>query len=85
MTSLATTLAIGMMPLNLYIYYSSFSSQYLTIPYVKIATGLVLILIPVSVGMLILRKLPKVAAIVVNVSLITSYYFQAINIHALTN
>ncbi|VDI05743.1 solute carrier family 10 (sodium/bile acid cotransporter), member 2 [Mytilus galloprovincialis] len=67
MTSLATTLAIGMMPLNLYIYYSSFSSQYLTIPYVKIATGLVLILIPVSVGMLILRKLPKVAAIVVNI------------------
>ncbi|XP_052061940.1 ileal sodium/bile acid cotransporter-like [Mytilus californianus] len=84
MTSLATTLAVGMMPLNLYIYSSSFSTHCLTIPYVKIASGLVLILIPVSVGMLILRKLPKVAANVVNVSLISRYYFQVstfISIH----
>jgi len=70
MTSVATTVAIGMMPLNLFIYSRAFTTVKLSVPYVKIIIGLALILVPVSIGMLILRKLPKIARVIVNVSYI---------------
>lgn len=70
MTSVATTAAIGMMPLNLFIYSRAFTTAKLSVPYVKIIIGLALILVPVSIGMLILRKLPKIAKVIVNVSYI---------------
>jgi sodium/bile acid cotransporter 2 len=70
MTSVATTVAIGMMPLNLFIYSRAFTTVKLSVPYVKIIIGLALILVPGSIGMLILRKLPKIARVIVNVSYI---------------
>ena len=71
MTSVATTVAIGMMPLNLFIYSRAFTTVKLTsVPYAKIIIGLALILVPVAIGMLILRKLPKIARVIVNVSYI---------------
>ena len=71
MTSVATTVAIGMMPLNLFIYSRAFTTENLTsVPYVKIIIGLALILVPVAIGMLILKKLPKIARVIVNVSYI---------------
>ena len=68
MTSLATAVATGMMPLNLFLYSRSFTTTSLKVPYVEIVVGLALILVPVAIGMLILRKLPRVAAVIVNVS-----------------
>lgn len=68
MTSLSTTAAIGMMPLNLYLYTRGFTSTSMSIPFVKIIIGLVLILVPVSIGMFVLEKFPKVAKVVVQVS-----------------
>ena len=71
MTSVATTVAIGMMPLNLFIYSLAFTTVKLaSVPYANIIIGLALILVPVSIGMLILRKLPKIARVIVNVSYI---------------
>ena len=71
MTSVATIVAIGMMPLNIFIYSRAFTTVKLTsVPYVKIIIGLALILVPVAIGMLILKKLPKIARVIVNVSYI---------------
>lgn len=69
MTSFSTAIATGMMPLNLYLYTRSFTSTKLVIPYMKIVIALVLILVPVSVGMFLMRKCPKIAKIVINVSI----------------
>ncbi|XP_052085909.1 ileal sodium/bile acid cotransporter-like [Mytilus californianus] len=61
MTTVATTVAIGMMPLNLWVYSRSFITSTLTVPYVIIVISLVTILVPVAIGMVILKKLPKLA------------------------
>ncbi|XP_052085910.1 ileal sodium/bile acid cotransporter-like [Mytilus californianus] len=61
MTTFATTVAIGMMPLNLWVYSRSFITSTLTVPYVIIVISLVTILVPVAIGMVILKKLPKLA------------------------
>ncbi|XP_052086574.1 sodium-dependent organic anion transporter-like [Mytilus californianus] len=57
-----TTVAIGMMPLNLWLYSRSFISSTFTVPYVNIVISLVSILVPVAIGIVILKKLPKVAS-----------------------
>jgi sodium/bile acid cotransporter 2 len=76
MTSVATTVAIGMMPLNLFIYSRAFITVKLaSVPYVNIIIGLALILVPVAIGMLILRKLPKIARVIVNVSYIYIFLY----------
>lgn len=75
MTSVATTAAIGMMPLNLFIYSRAFTTAKLSIPYVKIIIGLAIILVPVSIGMLILRKLPKIAKVIVNIGGVLGFLF----------
>jgi sodium/bile acid cotransporter 2 len=76
MTSVATTVAIGMMPLNLFIYSRAFITVKLaSVPYVNIIIGLALILVPVAIGMLILRKLQKIARFIVNVSYIYIFLY----------
>ena len=67
MTTVSTTLAIGMMPLNLFIYSRSWSSGGTVIPYMNIVIALISILVPALIGWLIRWKLPKVAAIVLKV------------------
>lgn len=61
MTSFSTLLAMGMMPLNLWIYGRSFETKDLSLPYGNLAMSLIAITTPVGVGMLIKWKLPKVS------------------------
>ncbi|XP_038069541.1 ileal sodium/bile acid cotransporter-like [Patiria miniata] len=58
MTTMSTTLAMGMMPLNLFIYSRSWTGESAVIPYSNIAIALVLILVPVALGMLVKYKKP---------------------------
>ncbi|XP_022082397.1 ileal sodium/bile acid cotransporter-like [Acanthaster planci] len=59
MTTLSTTVAMGMMPLNLFIYSRSWTSESAVIPYGNIAIALALILVPVAMGMFIKYKKPS--------------------------
>lgn len=61
MTSFSTLLAMGMMPLNLWIYGRSLETEDLVIPYEKLALSLVSVTSPVAVGMIIRWKAPRVA------------------------
>ncbi|XP_042073577.1 sodium/bile acid cotransporter-like isoform X2 [Haplochromis burtoni] len=53
MTSCSTVLALGMMPLLLYIYCQGFPSVQNTAPHGEIMLSLVLILVPCSIGIII--------------------------------
>ncbi|XP_022060013.1 sodium/bile acid cotransporter [Acanthochromis polyacanthus] len=53
MTSCSTLLALGMMPLLLYLYCQGFSNLQNAVPYVDIIISLVLILVPCGAGILI--------------------------------
>uniref|UniRef100_A0A3P9B3R7 Solute carrier family 10 member 1 n=1 Tax=Maylandia zebra TaxID=106582 RepID=A0A3P9B3R7_9CICH len=53
MTSCSTVLALGMMPLLLYIYCQGFPSVQNAVPYGEIMLSLVLILVPCSIGIII--------------------------------
>ncbi|XP_014670422.1 PREDICTED: ileal sodium/bile acid cotransporter-like [Priapulus caudatus] len=61
MTGVSTLAAMGMMPLNLLIYGRFWSSAGFSIPYSTMALGMLSLIIPVVVGMLIKRFLPKLA------------------------
>ena len=50
MTTVSTAVAIGMMPLNLFIYARVWTDETAVIPYVTIVATLVSILIPVAFG-----------------------------------
>ncbi|XP_033750416.1 ileal sodium/bile acid cotransporter-like [Pecten maximus] len=65
MTATSTVMAMGMMPLNLFIYSRSWTDQALVIPYVNIAISFVMTITPAAVGMFIRWKWPKLADIVV--------------------
>ncbi|XP_023220387.1 ileal sodium/bile acid cotransporter-like isoform X2 [Centruroides sculpturatus] len=64
MTTVSTILALGMMPLNVWIYSIRTESSTLIIPYKSIALSLILIISPVLVGMAIRWKAPKVSVYV---------------------
>ena len=53
MTAVSTAVAIGMMPLNLFIYTRVWTDDKAVIPYVNIVTTLISILIPVAFGVLV--------------------------------
>lgn len=61
MTFCSTFLALGMMPLNLFLYTRSFTTDNdkLKIPYVELVGQLFLLIIPVGVGLLAVIKFPK--------------------------
>ncbi|XP_078614149.1 ileal sodium/bile acid cotransporter-like [Branchiostoma floridae x Branchiostoma japonicum] len=59
MTTVSTALAMGLMPLTLWIYSKPFTSATTVVPYEKIVIALVTIIIPVSVGIFIKYKSPK--------------------------
>ncbi|KAJ8301534.1 hypothetical protein KUTeg_020521 [Tegillarca granosa] len=61
MTAASTAIGTGIMPLNLWIYSRNWTSKTASIPYLNIVIALVLILVPASIGVLILMKLPKAA------------------------
>ncbi|XP_035693554.1 ileal sodium/bile acid cotransporter-like [Branchiostoma floridae] len=60
MTTVSTALAMGLMPLCLWIYSKPFiSASTVVVPYEKIVIALVTIIIPVSAGMFLKYKSPK--------------------------
>ncbi|XP_076340586.1 sodium-dependent organic anion transporter-like isoform X2 [Tachypleus tridentatus] len=61
MTTWSTMIALGMMPLNLFMYGSNIATDDVVIPYVNILLSLIYITSPVAAGMLVRWKFPKVA------------------------
>ncbi|XP_054627876.1 hepatic sodium/bile acid cotransporter-like [Dunckerocampus dactyliophorus] len=70
MTSCSTVLALGLMPLLLFIYCQGFTSLQRTFPYVNITMSLLLILVPTIIGILINYYRPRHAKLVTKVGLI---------------
>ncbi|XP_077988517.1 ileal sodium/bile acid cotransporter-like [Glandiceps talaboti] len=69
MTSCSTLLAIGMMPLNLFIYSRSWIEPGGdVIPFVDIIISLVAIVVPAAIGCFIKYKFPKAATLITKVS-----------------
>ncbi|KFM67580.1 Ileal sodium/bile acid cotransporter, partial [Stegodyphus mimosarum] len=62
MTTCSTLVALGMMPLNLYMYGQNLNQEDVVIPYGKMALSLVSVTCPVLVGMLVHWKFPRIAA-----------------------
>ncbi|MED6257807.1 hypothetical protein ATANTOWER_031777, partial [Ataeniobius toweri] len=69
MTSCSTLLALGMMPLLLYLYCQGFSNLQKAVPYVDIIVSLVAILVPCSTGILINYFRPHYSKIISKVGL----------------
>nr|XP_004663456.1 ileal sodium/bile acid cotransporter [Jaculus jaculus] len=68
MTTCSTLLALGMMPLCLYIYTKMWvDSGTIVIPYDNIGTSLVALVVPVSVGMFVNHKWPAKAKIILKI------------------
>ncbi|XP_019632848.1 PREDICTED: ileal sodium/bile acid cotransporter-like [Branchiostoma belcheri] len=65
MTSCSTVLAMGMMPLNLWIYSRSWTDQAAVIPYTRIVSALASILGPALVGMLLKLWSDRIAKFVI--------------------
>ncbi|XP_001493500.1 ileal sodium/bile acid cotransporter [Equus asinus] len=72
MTTCSTLLALGMMPLCLYIYTKMWvDSGTIVIPYDNIGTSLVALVVPVSIGMFVNHKWPQKAKIILKIGSIT--------------
>ncbi|XP_060047826.1 ileal sodium/bile acid cotransporter isoform X2 [Erinaceus europaeus] len=68
MTTCSTLLALGMMPLCLFIYTKMWTDMgSLVIPYDSIGTSLVALVIPVSIGMFVNHKWPAKAKIILKI------------------
>ncbi|XP_005938342.1 sodium/bile acid cotransporter [Haplochromis burtoni] len=84
MTSCSTLLALGMMPLLLYLYCQGFSDLQNAVPYVEIIVSLVMILVPCGIGIIINTYRPQYSKIITKVGLIIMMIFIAV-IVTLTN
>ncbi|KAM4795964.1 ileal sodium/bile acid cotransporter-like [Rhinophrynus dorsalis] len=72
MTTCSTLLALGMMPLCLFIYTKKWvDSRAIKIPYDSIGISLVTLVVPVAIGMFVNYKWPKKAKIILKVGSIT--------------
>ncbi|KAM6915040.1 hepatic sodium/bile acid cotransporter [Xenentodon cancila] len=69
MTTFSTILALGMMPLLLYLYCQGFSNLQNAVPYVDIAVSLVMILVPCGAGILLNYYRPRYSNIITKVGL----------------
>lgn len=67
MTAVSTVLAMGMMPLNLFIYSRSWTKETLAIPYVNIMISFVMTVGPAVVGIFLRWKWPRFAYYLVKV------------------
>ncbi|KAK7907193.1 hypothetical protein WMY93_015805 [Mugilogobius chulae] len=72
MTTFSTVLALGMMPLLLFIYCQGFEGIQDAIPYKDIALSLLIILIPCGIGILINHYRPKYSNFITKAGLILS-------------
>lgn len=72
MTTCSTLLAMGMMPLCLFIYTKKWvDSSSIIIPYDSIGISLVTLVVPVAVGIFVKHKWPKIAKVILKVGSIT--------------
>ncbi|XP_067126687.1 ileal sodium/bile acid cotransporter-like [Centruroides vittatus] len=62
MTTISIVVSLGMMPFNTWIYGNSTEAKNLIIPYGNIALSLLMIVSPVTIGMLIKWKFPKISS-----------------------
>ncbi|XP_073709084.1 hepatic sodium/bile acid cotransporter [Garra rufa] len=69
MTTCSTLLALGMMPLLLYLYSQGFSNLVEHVPFTHITFALIMILVPCGIGMLINYRVPKYSKIITQVGL----------------
>lgn len=67
MTTVSTLVALGMMPLNLFIYSRSWTTLKIAVPYKTIILGLFLMLIPISIGMAVRWKWKEKVKIITKV------------------
>lgn len=70
MTTFSTVLALGMMPLLLFIYCQGFDNLQDAVPYAEITASLAMILVPCGIGILINHYRPKYSAIILKMGLI---------------
>uniref|UniRef100_A0A3B5AHL5 Hepatic sodium/bile acid cotransporter n=1 Tax=Stegastes partitus TaxID=144197 RepID=A0A3B5AHL5_9TELE len=70
MTSCSTLLALGMMPLLLYIYCQGFSNLQSAVPYVDIIKSLIMILLPCGIGILINHYRPQYSKTITKVGVV---------------
>uniref|UniRef100_A0A3P9B3A0 Hepatic sodium/bile acid cotransporter n=1 Tax=Maylandia zebra TaxID=106582 RepID=A0A3P9B3A0_9CICH len=80
MTSCSMLLAMGMMPLLLYIYCKSFPSVRNAVPYVQIILSLVLTLVPCGIGILINTYRPQYSKRVTKVGMIILLIFTVVTL-----
>ncbi|XP_067126689.1 ileal sodium/bile acid cotransporter-like [Centruroides vittatus] len=64
MTTISTILALGMMPLNMWIYAIRTEANTIIIPYKNIGLSLIIITSPILLGMVIRWKIPKISTYV---------------------
>ncbi|MBN3304983.1 NTCP protein, partial [Amia calva] len=69
MTTCSTVLALGMMPLLLYLYCHGFSDVENAVPYGGITIALVMTLLPCAIGIAINARVPRYSKIIVRVGL----------------
>ena len=69
MTTVSTVLALGMMPLNVWLYSRSWTDETLVIPYVNILISLAMTVVPAVVGIFIRWKWEKIALYIVKVNM----------------
>ncbi|XP_023211375.1 ileal sodium/bile acid cotransporter-like [Centruroides sculpturatus] len=62
MTTISIVVSLGMMPFNTWIYANNTEAKNLIIPYGNIALSLLIIVSPVTIGMLIKWKFPKISS-----------------------
>ncbi|XP_037656140.1 ileal sodium/bile acid cotransporter [Choloepus didactylus] len=75
MTTCSTLLALGMMPLCLFIYTKMWTDTgTIIIPYDSIGTSLVALVVPVSIGMFVNHKWPKKAKVILKVGSIAGIF-----------
>ncbi|KAM9779384.1 hepatic sodium/bile acid cotransporter isoform X2 [Syngnathus typhle] len=69
MTSCSTLLALGMMPLLLYLYCQGFGDLQNAVPYVDITVALAMILVPCGIGIFINHYRPQYSKIITKIGL----------------
>ena len=73
MTIVSNVLAFGIMPLNIWLYCRSWTSEEFQVPYTQIMISLVMTVGPAAVGILVRWKWEKVSHYVIKVSLAQSF------------
>ncbi|XP_051501104.1 hepatic sodium/bile acid cotransporter-like [Myxocyprinus asiaticus] len=68
-TTCSTVLALGMMPLLIYLYCHGFSNLESAVPFTGITVALILILVPCGIGILINYRVPQYSKIITKVGL----------------